>query len=90
MATPGPFVGQTESWVPLKDMKESHPVDVAEFAKTRGIDGEPAFAWWVPYTLKKRDVIIASVRKTTHKYGIEVPLNIEESYRIDEKNGDTF
>ena len=85
---------QSESWVPLKDMKESHPVDVAEFAKARGIHEEPAFAWWVPYTLRKRDVILASVksrvRKTTHKYGIELPTSVEHAYRIDAANGDTF
>ena len=33
------------SWIPLKDLKESNPVEVAEFAKARGIDDEPAFAW---------------------------------------------
>ena len=85
---------QSESWVPLKDMKESHPVEVAEFAKARGIHEEPAFAWWVPYTLRKRDVIIAAIktriRKTTHKYGIEIPTTIEHAYRIDAANGDTF
>jgi hypothetical protein len=62
--------------------------------KSRGIHDEPVFAWWVPYTLKKRDVMIASiktrVRKTTHKYGIEVPMNLANAYRIDEKNGDTL
>ena len=40
-----------ESWVPLKDLKESHPVELAKFAKARAIQDEPAFAWWVPYTL---------------------------------------
>ena len=33
-----------------------------------------AFIWWVPYTLRKRDIILSAVnkriRKTTHKYGI--------------------
>ena len=43
--------GGAESWIDLKDMKESHPVELAEFAKARGIDQEPAFALWVPYTL---------------------------------------
>ena len=84
----------SESWVPLKDLKESHPVEVAEFAKARGINDEPAFAWWVPYTLRKRDVILAAVksriRKTTHKYGIEVPNSVEHAYQVDKKNGDTF
>eukprot|EP00957_Ditylum_brightwellii_P015527 1170446-Ditylum_brightwellii.AAC.1 len=60
----------SESWIPLKDMKESHPVETAEYVKAQGIADEPAFCWWVPYTLRKRDVILAKVkaqvRKTTH------------------------
>ena len=84
----------SETWVPLADLKESHPVETAEFAKARGIDDEPAFAWWVPYTLRKQDAIIASlkrrIRKTTHKYGIEVPVDVDDAYRIDKKNGNHF
>ena len=30
-------------WIPLKDLKESNPVDVAEFAVARGIDDKSAF-----------------------------------------------
>ena len=41
----------SQSWVPLKDMKESHPLEAADFAKARGIAGEPAFLLWVPYML---------------------------------------
>ena len=43
----------SESCIPIKDMKESHPVPVesAEFAKARGITTEPDFIWWVPHTL---------------------------------------
>ena len=33
----------SEKWVPLKHLKESNPVDVAEFAVARGIQDEPAF-----------------------------------------------
>jgi hypothetical protein len=50
----------TESWIPLKDLKESHPIETAKFAKARSIADEPAFAWWVPYTLRKRDIINTS------------------------------
>jgi hypothetical protein len=85
---------QSESWIHLKDMKESHPVEVAEFATARGIADEPAFVWWVPYTLRKRDVILSAVRsrirKTTHKYGIEIPMHLEHTYAIDKKNENTF
>ena len=44
---------QSESWVKLSELKESHPVDTAEFAKSRGIDDESAFTWWVPHMLKR-------------------------------------
>ena len=69
---------KSESWIKLADMKESHPVEVSEYARARGIDKGPAFEWWVPHTLKKRQVILAALkkrtRKTTHKYGIEIPI----------------
>ena len=75
-------------------MTQSHPVEVAEYAKARGIHDEPAFAWWVPYTLRKRDVILSAVkhrlRKQTHKYGIEVPTSVEHAMEIDAKNGNHF
>ena len=67
---------ESESWVKLSDMKESHP-ETAAFARAKGVQGEPAFCWWVPYTLQKMDAIVAAVgarlRKTTHKYGVEIP-----------------
>ena len=48
-------------WLDLKDLKESNPVEIAEYAVAHGIDGEAMFEWWVPYTLRKRDVIIFAV-----------------------------
>jgi hypothetical protein len=53
---------QSETWIHLKDMKESHPVEVAKFAKARRIADEPAFVWWVPYTLRKQDMILSAVK----------------------------
>ena len=81
----------SEQWIPLKLLKESNPLEVAEFATARGIAEEPAFSWWIPYTLRKRDRIISAVNKrikrVSHKYGVEVPTSIEHSYRIDKTNG---
>ena len=51
----------TSSWTSLKVLKESNLVKIAEYATAVGIADEPAFAWWVPFTLKKRDRIIAAV-----------------------------
>ena len=53
---------QTESWIKLSDMKESYPVETAEFAKLKGIDDGPVFAWLTPSVLWKRDVILPSIK----------------------------
>jgi hypothetical protein len=47
----------------LKDVKESHPVLLAEYAVANKLVSELAFNWWVPYTLKKRDRIIKAMKK---------------------------
>eukprot|EP00978_Attheya_sp_CCMP212_P035963 scaffold159681_cov67-Attheya_sp.AAC.2 len=61
----------TTTWERLSELKESNPVKVAEYAVSREIQSEPAFDWWVPYTLKKQDRIISAVNnryvKRTHK-----------------------
>jgi hypothetical protein len=79
------------SWVPLKDMKESHPVIVAEYAVANKLVSEPAFSWWVPYTLKKRDRIIKSMKKRFHrkteKFGLEVPRDVRRALEIDRETG---
>jgi hypothetical protein len=83
--------GGLTTWETLADLKESYPVQVAEYAKSVGIQGEPAFAWWTEHVLKKRDRIIAKVtkrfNKVTHKFGIEIPTSVEHAYEIDRRNG---
>ena len=82
------------NWVSFKDIKESHPVEVAEFALATRISMEPVFAWWVPFVLKKRNRILAKVKSKywlrTHKFGIRIPKSVEEAKKIDEQNGDTL
>ena len=84
----------TERWAPLSEMKEANPIEVAEFAVSNRIADEPAFKWWVGFTLKKRDRIIASVRsrvlKRTHKYGIEIPSSIDHAKELDRQNKNTL
>ena len=84
----------TRTWVSLKDLKEANPIDLAEYAKARGIDDEPAFAWWVNWTLKKRDMIINNIRaripKKAMKFGVVVPGSVDEAIKLDEKNGNDF
>ncbi len=49
------------SWEPLRNLKQSNPIEVAEYAKANKIDEEVAFAWWVPFTLRQRHRIIHSL-----------------------------
>ena len=82
------------TWERLADLKESNPIEVAEFAVSRGLDHEPAFAWWVPHTLKHRNKIIAAVKarvvKKDYMFGIRVPKNYKEAVEIDRENGNTL
>jgi len=41
----------SRQWIDLKILRESNPVQVAEYVTARNIADEPAFAWWVPYVL---------------------------------------
>jgi hypothetical protein len=50
------------SWENLSDLKESHPIETSEYAKIIDVDHEPAFNWWVPHVLKKRDHILLLVK----------------------------
>ena len=77
------------SWENLDDLKESHPIKTAKYAKILGIDHELAFNWWVPHVLRKRDRIISLVRKRnprylkrTHKFGIELPKTVKEAFNL--------
>jgi len=84
----------TTSWESLKELKESNPLEVAEYAVANNIASEPAFAWWVPYTLKKRDRVIKAVKnrysRTYQKFGIELPKTVERALEIDGETGTTF
>ena len=83
-----------EEWIPLKLLKETTPLKVVEFVTAEGISNEPAFCWWVPYTLRRHDRIISSVKsrvkRMSHKYGIELPTSIEHAFEIDRRNKDHF
>jgi hypothetical protein len=52
----------------LMPSKQRMSSDLKEpYAVAQGIDHEPAFVWWVPFTLKKWNHIIASVSKRYNK-----------------------
>ena len=82
------------TWERLADLKESNPIEVAEYAVSKSLQDEPAFLWWVPYVLKRRERIVSAVNKRyhkrTHKFGIAVPKTFDECVKLDEQNGNTL
>ena len=59
-----------------------------------GYSNEPAFIWWVREVLKKCDRHVNKVKSrywnNKFKFGVEVPLKVEDSLRIDLQNGNTL
>ena len=82
------------SWECMKDVKESYPLQLAEYAMTKSIASQPAFAWWVPHVLRKNKRIIAKVKskywKRTHKFGWKLPKTVEEDIAIDRENNNNL
>ena len=64
-------------WIALKDLKESYPIELAEYVVKHDLQEEPAFAWWIPYVLKKRDRMLKKV--TSLGIGLE-RINSEFAY----------
>jgi Fe-S-cluster containining protein len=84
----------TTSWLSMKDVKESNPVLLAEYAIANKLVSEPAFQWWVPYTIKKRDRIIKAVKKRyfrkLEKFGLELPKSVKRALEIDQETGTKY
>jgi hypothetical protein len=84
----------TTSWEHLVDIRESNPVEVAEYAVAKSVLDPPVFGWWAPHVLNKQSRMIADVTKLyhrrTHKFGIEVPKIWDECVRLDKENDNTL
>ena len=74
------------SWVLLKNIKESYPVQVVEYIVANKISTEPVFHQWVRHVLRKRDKIIKKVKhgylRKIHNYGIEAPTDISSDIQL--------
>ncbi len=77
------------SWE-LSEVKELHPLGIAEYNASMGIDHKPGFNSWILHTMKKCDVIIILVKKSntqlylkyTHKFGIKCPKTVEDALEL--------
>jgi len=84
----------TTSWELLRILKDSNPLEVAEYVETQGLSHEPAFAWWVKDALRRKKRTIQKVKtrywQRTHKFGIRLPKSVAEALKLDEENGNNL
>jgi hypothetical protein len=84
----------TSSWHPMSEIKNSYPLQLAEYDFTNDLQDEPSFKWWVKPTLKQRRLYIKAAKrrilKKTHKFGIKIPQTVEEAIQIDRSTKTTF
>ena len=79
--------------MPLRDLKDSYPIQIAKYAMANKIANEPAFNWWVHTVLRKRNRIVAKVKRywqTTHKFAIRLPKTVAEALAINDQTGTDF
>ena len=81
-------------WIPLKDAKDSNPLELALYARDNGLTDQPAFKWWVQDVLRTQNRIIGKVKSrywsTMHKFGIQLPKTVDEALQIDKDTGTDF
>ncbi len=48
----------SSSWHPMIDVKNSFPVQLADYALFHKLQDKAGFSWWIKHTLKKRERMI--------------------------------
>ena len=81
------------SWLPLKELKETNSVEVAQYARDNRIIEEPAFDWWAAHVLKRRTRLIkmsqSRHKRSGYKFGIRIPRSTAEALEIDKEDKTT-
>ena len=71
----------------MRELNDSNPVELTEYAITAKIGNKPAFKWWIRPTLIRSDRTIKKVKfrylDKTHKFGIVLPTTVAEALMID-------
>jgi len=84
----------SSSWEPLCNLKDSNPIELAEYGAMHNLLDEPAFAWWAKEVIQRKKRIISKVKsrywQRTHKFGIQLPKTVAEALRLDEENGNSL
>jgi hypothetical protein len=67
---------------------------LAEYVVGNKLQDDAAFKWWVPYTIKKRDIILLKIKtrylRKEQMFGIELPKTEHDALRLDEESGTIY
>jgi hypothetical protein len=82
------------TWETLSLLKDSNPIEVAQYAVENQLEQDPAFAHWVNIVLRSKDRVIQMARKrrmyNRFQYGVEIPRSVKHALELDKKNGNNF
>ena len=82
------------SYSERRELKESYPVEIAEYSIVKNISHHPVFVWWVNHVVSKKKVIISKIKslywQTTHHYGVKLPKTSAEALKFDQKNNNAL
>jgi hypothetical protein len=59
------FKDSMTEWVKLKDVKDSNPIELAEYAIANQLQEEPAFKWWAEKALRRRNRSVYKENRST-------------------------
>lgn len=80
--------------IPLNFVKQSNPIELAEYAILNHIDDEPAIKWWVPLVICKQNQMVYKVKKkywqTTHKFEIRISKTVAKALQLHKENSNTY
>ena len=84
----------SNDWIALKDVKESNPIEIAQYVLNTKFSDEPAFAWWTDTIMNQKKRLIQKVKSkywmTTQKFGVRIPKAVVEALSLDAANGTTL
>ena len=85
------YTDDVETWMQLKDLKESNTVKVTEFSMDRVITSTPVFCLWVTCVPRKSNIEISNskyaVQRIVYKHITGVPTYVEHTKMLGADNG---
>eukprot|EP00977_Amphora_coffeiformis_P020688 scaffold8375_cov88-Amphora_coffeaeformis.AAC.1 len=88
----------SKTWEPLSMIMATDPVTLAVYAKEHGLLETPGWKKLKKYARRAKKLIrmvnqnkrAQRFNAVTYKFGVRLPRNVPEAYRLDEKNGNTY